>query len=341
MNNNSSRRGWRYDTSVTVLIFLLINILTVSSPLVYILAPVLLPVFLLVILAVNGQTAFLIATGVGLIPYLMLGDGRSAVAMLLPVILMLTVQYLIIMYQPKPAWALAATILSAFLGILLNGYLSIYVLQGSDFFQFSTQIADGIRAEFLAMLTGGPYELPPSQAQSIRALSDSITAQFVQDLVPGIVISWSMVSGYLSLRFASRFLNSEHFKSVSVPAFGELRITPVLLVFFLALSGSGLYLTGNDQRVGSLLFNTGFGVVTFLGAVGAMSLIWSFLTVYLKYKRSLPKLIFTAASLYFFSGSWMTILTIIDSVFDFRNISKKSLWSWIRYKVKQATKEAD
>lgn len=341
MNNNSSRRGWRYDTSVAVIVFLLINIMTVSSPMAYLLAPVLLPVFLLVVLAVNGQTAFLITAGVGVIPYLVMGNGRSAVAMLLPVIFMLAVQYFIILYQPKPVWALTATTLAAFLGILLNGYLSIYVLQGSDFIGFTTQIAGTIRAEFLAMLTGGPYELPPSQAQSIQSLSDSITPEFVQDLIPGITISWSMISGYLSLRFARRFLNLEHFKSVSVPSFGSLRINPFLLVFFLALSGGGIYLTGNEQRLGSLLFNTGYGVVTFLGAVGAMSLIWSFLTNTLRYKHTLPKLIFTAASLYFFSGSWMTILTIIDSVVDFRNTSKKSLWSWVRYKITQATKEAD
>ena len=341
MNNNSRRRSWLNDSSVVILIFLVINILTISSPLTYILAPVLLPVFLLSVFAVSGQTTFVLAAGIGLIPYLLLGDGRSTVAMLFPVILMLVVQYLIIMYRPKPAWALAITTLAAFVGIVINGYLSIYILQASDFVQFSTQIADSIRTEFLAMLTNGTYELPPSQAESIRQLSNSITPEFIQDLVPGIVISWSMVSGYLSLRFAKRFLKQEHFKGVETPTFGELRISPFLLVFFLVLSGSGIYLTANDQRLGSLLFNTGYGVVTFLGAVGAMSLVWSFLTVYLKYKRNFTKLVFTLSSLYFFSGSWMTILTIIDSVFDFRNLSNKSLWHWIRYKIKKSTKEAD
>lgn len=341
MNNNSRRRTWLNDSSVVILLFLIVNILTISSPMTYVLAPVLLPVFLLSILAVSGQTTFLLAAGAGLIPYLLLGDGRSTVAMLLPVILMLVVQYLIIMYRPKATWALVATTAAAFAGIALNGYLSIYILQGSDFIQFSTQIAESIQTEFLAMLTTGTYELPPSQVDSIRQLSSSITPEFIQDLVPGILISWSMVSGYLSLRVAKRFLKLEHFKSVDTPSFGALRISPVLLVGFLILSGSGIYLTATDPRWGSLLFNTGYGVVTFLGAVGAMSLIWDFLTVYLKYKRNFPKLVFTLASLYFFSGSWMTILTIVDSVFDFRNLSNKSLWRWIRYKISQGKKETD
>lgn len=341
MNNNTRRQRWLSDASAAILIFLIINILMVSSPMTYLLAPILLPVFLLYILAGMGRTTLLIAAAAGILPYLVMGGGRAAVAMMLPVVLMAFVQYFIIILKPKKTWALTAVILAALLGIILNGFLSIYVLQGSDFFTFSSQISESIRSEFLAMLSGTAYELPLSQAQAIRQLSESITPEFVQDLVPGIVISWSMISGYLSLRLAGRFLNFEQFQSVSVPTFGEIRISPVLLVFFMALSGGGVYFSGTDARLGSLAYNTGFGVVTFLGAVGAMSLFWQFLTVQLKYRRSFPKLVLTLATLYFFSGSWMTILTILDSILDFRNITGKSLWNWVRFKIMQSGKEAD
>lgn len=341
MKNNTGKRSWPSESIVAVFVFLIINVLTISSPATFVLAPVLLPVFLLYVLAANGLNIFLITAGVGLIPYVLLRDGRATVAMLIPIILMAVVQYLIILYRPKAPWAMLATTLAALLGIVINGYISIYVLQGSDFWAFSTQIAQSIQNELLATLSNGTYEVPPSQADSIRQLSSTITTEFIQDLIPGIVISWSMVSGYLSLRFAKRFLNFEHFKAVDLPTFGKLRINPFLLALFLAMSGSGIFLTPNNQRLSSLLFNTGFGVITFLGAIGAMSLIWDYLTVNLHYKRSFPKLVFTLASLYFFSGSWMTLLTIIDSVFDFRNTSGSSLWHWIRFKITQMTKEAD
>lgn len=334
MNNETRNPVWLKETVSAMLVILIGSIIMLMSPATILLAPVLMPVFLLFVLAAQGWKAFLMTLGAGLLPFIVIGMGLSSVVLLLPGLLITAALYLTLKYKPDFPIAFGAVSLAALLGMILTGYISVYVLSGSDIMAFTGETAETMRSTILGVIEGRGYELPPSQVLLIREVADSITPQFIQDLLPGTAIASSFLTGYLVLRLARRFLKRfEKFPEIKVPYIGRIRISPFLLLAFLGMAGVGMLLAERDQRLGSLLFSTGSMVISFLGAVGAMSLIWNFTEQNLRMRHPFNKGLITLTTVYLFSGSWMIALTIADSILDLRNTTGRSPYRWLRYKL--------
>lgn len=341
MNDSIKRPGWSGDILNSILFFFILNVLTVISPFGLGLAPIILPAILLYILAAGGRKSFLLAGAAGVIPYIAAGSIAQAAAMVLPLVLMTAALYLIHRYQLGAGASIAAAFLGIFSGLLVNAYLSIYRIAGSTLEAFSAGIAQGVRTELLSALSNGTYEVPPSQAQAVRQLADTITPQFVQDLIPTLMFCWSVAAGYLALRFAGRLFRKGGQRLFQVPWFSMLRINPLLLLFFILLAMAGYVLSPTQPRLGSILFNTGYGVTAFLGAVGCLSLVFWSLAMNFHFRRLFPKVVFSALALFYFGGDWMTFAAILDSVLDFRNLSKKSPWRWIVFQLSRIGRKED
>lgn len=333
MKNKKQRPVLLKDTTRSVLFFLVINLLAVISPMGLVVAPVVIPVMLLYILAQHGINAFTLAALAGVMPYFVLGGTEVALAMISPMILMTAVLYGIKKYQLKWRSAFFSTVLAIFLGLAISSYLSIYVIEGSDLGEFSTRIAENVKEQLKINLGSTTYELPMSQQQTIDELTGSITPQFVQDVIPSLLISWSMVGGYLTLRLARKYLKIGQTQQTHIPWFALVGINPLLLAGFIIMAIAGSTFASERPRLASLLFNTGYGVATFLGIVGTLSLIWWSLSVKFHFKGKITKIFLMLITLFYMSGDWMILVAIVDSVLDFRNISGKSLWRWMTYQV--------
>lgn len=340
MNQQTGRPGWLADPNGSILFFFIINLILVLSPMAFSIAPIIVPVLLLWVLANSGRNAFIMAAGAGILPYLVLGGRSALVAVVIPMIVMTAVLFYIQKRQLAWRWSLAATAGVILAGLILNGWFAIYVLGGSDFTTFTSEIAAGIRTELASAMAVEGVELPLSQQQALEDIRRAITAQFVQDLIPALAISWALIAGYLTLRFARRYLQIGRSKASHVPWFAMLRMEPLLLFAFITMATAGFVISPQEPRLGSLLFNTGYGVTVFLGAVGTLSLMWWSLSMNFRMRRKLPKIIIILFALFYFVGDWMALTAIIDSIFDFRNTSGRSLWRWITYQIgKRAAKE--
>lgn len=341
MENKKRRAPLLKDTTSIILFFLIINIAAVMSPMALMIAPVVIPVLLLYIRAQNGNNAFYLGALAGAAPYFVLGGPEIALAVIIPIAIMTAAIYGIGRFQLSWRLAFPLAALAVFTGILLNGYFSIYILQGSDLGKFSIAIADNIKNQLAGALTATGYEMPMSQQQAIDDLTKVIDPQFVQDLIPTLIISWSMIAAYAALRLARRFLKIGQTKQSHIPWFAMIGINPLLLAAFIVLSIAGSLLVPDQPRLGSLLFNTGYGVSTFLGTAGTLSLIWWSLSVKFRFRRKFTKVFLILITLFYMAGDWMILVAIADSVLDFRNISGKSLWRWLNYQVTQRLTKED
>lgn len=328
------------DTTRSVLFFLIINIALVISPAGLMLAPIFIPVLLLYIRAQQGQNAFVLASLAGVMPYFVLGGTEHAVAALAPIVIVTAALYAIRRYQLSWPKALAIAVLAIFLGILLNGYFSIYIFQGSNLSELSSTIAENVKNQLQNALGATGYEVPMSQQQLIDDLTASITPSFVQDVIPTMVITYSLIGGYLVLRLARRFLKIGRTPKTNIPFFAMLGINPIFLALFIIMTILGASLADGQPRWSSLLYNTGYGVSMFLGIVGTLSLIWWTLSVKFPFGK-LSKIFLVLITLFYMVGDWMILVAILDSVFDFRNISGKSLWHWLSYSLKNKLKKED
>jgi|LFRM01.2.fsa_nt_gb hypothetical protein len=340
MEKKNRRPALLKDTTRSVLFFLIINIATVISPAGLMLAPIIVPVLLLYIRAQHGQNAFALASLVGVMPYFVFGGTVNALAALAPIFIMTGGLYAIKRYQLSWSKALTVAVLAIFLGILLNGYFSIYVVQGSNLSEFSLTIAENVKSQLQSALGATGYEVPMSQQQLIDELTASITPEFVQEVIPTMVISWSLMGGYLLLRLSRRFLKIGRTPKTNIPFFAMLGTNPLMLAFFIIMAILGASLSDGQPRWSSLLYNTGYGVSMFLGIVGTLSLIWWTLSVKFRFGR-LSKVLLVLITLFYMVGDWMILVAIVDSVFDFRNISGKSLWHWLTYTMKSKMKKED
>ncbi len=334
MSKETRNPVWLKETLSAMLVMLIGSTIMLMSPATILIAPAVMPVFLLFVLAAQGPRGFFLTLAAGILPFLVLGLGWSSVILMFPGLLVTAALYLALKFKPDFRWVFGAVSLAALFGMVLTIYLSVYVLGGSDIMAFTAETARAMQATLLDLTEGRGYELPPSQIALIREAAGSITAEFIQDLLPGSAIVLSFLQGYLVLRLARRFLKRfQEYPPVSVPFIGRIRISPFLLLAFLGLGALGLLLEQSDPRLASLLFNTGSMVVSFLGAVGAMSLIWNFTEENLRMRHPFNKGLITLTAVWFFSGSWMIALTIADSILDLRNTTGKSPYRWLRYKL--------
>lgn len=333
MKQSSGKADWLKEPSASILFFFIINLVLVMSPLAVGIAPVILPGMLLMLWETVSRQTALMAAAAGLLPYVVLGGTNLLVAVLVPVLLMMLILQWVRRRKLAWPWSLAATALGIFAGLLVSGWFAIYIQGGSDVMTFTAQIAATVRDQLAATMTVDGVEIPLGQQQAIQDLITAITPQFVQDLIPTLAISWAFVGGYLALRFARRFLPIGRTKVDHIPWFAFLRIEPLLLFAFISLATIGWLLVGSEPRLSSLLFNTGYGITSFLSAVGTLSLIWWSLSVNFGLRRRLPKVILTVAALVYFSGDWMIVIAIFDSILDVRNTSGRSLWRWLLYRV--------
>ncbi|UUM11490.1 DUF2232 domain-containing protein [Proteiniclasticum sp. QWL-01] len=333
MNNQNRRPVWLRDPLSTFLFFLILNSVTVMSPLAFSIAPVILPVLLLHVLHQTGRSGFLAAALASALPYLVLGGISSGFALMVPVLIMLGAVYLIWQRQLSWRWSILAASLALLIGLLLNAFVSIYLISGSDILRVTSSVAENVRNELTNALAASGYEIPLAQQQLIEQLKASVTPELVQDLIPTLLICWSLIGGYLTLRFARRYLPSALPVRQSVPWFAMLRIHPVLLMGFISLAMGGYLMAASSPRWGSLLFNTGYGVTLFLGMTGSLTFIWWSLSVNFRMRRRFPKMLLTLLALFYLPGEWMILAAIIDSVLDFRNASGHSLWRWMTYQL--------
>lgn len=340
MEKKNRRPALLKDATRSLLFFLIINIAAVISPAGLILAPIIVPVLLLYIRAQQGQNTFVLASLVGVMPYFVLGGTMNALAVLAPIFMMTGGLYAIKRFELSWSRALIVAVLAIFIGILLNGYFSIYVIQGSNLGEFSLTIAENVKSQLQSALGATGYEVPMSQQQLIDELTASITPEFVQDVIPTMVISWSLMSGYLLLRLARRFLKIGRTPKTNIPFFAMLGTHPLLLAFFIIIAILGGALSESQPRWSSLLYNTGYGVSMFLGIVTTLSLIWWTFSVKFRFGR-LSKVFLVLITLFYMIGDWMILVAIMDSVFDFRNRSGKSLWRWLSYTITNKMKKED
>lgn len=334
MNNETRNPVWLKETLSAMLVSFIASIIMLMSPAAILIAPVVMPVFLLFVVTAQGWQALLMTLAAGLSPFIIFDLGVSSAALLLPGLLVTGALYLAMKLKPRFSFAFGAVSLVGFLGMVLTMYLSLYVLGGSDIMTFSGDIAEVMRSTILSTIEDIGYELPASQIQLIKDAADAITPQYILDLLPGTAMIICFFESYLVLRLSQRFLKRfEQLPKIAVPLIGRVRINPFLLLAFLGLAGLGMTLANSQERLASLFFSTGSMVIAFLGTVGAMSLIWNATEVNLKMRHPFNKGLITLTTVYFFSGSWMIALTIADSVLDFRNITDKSLYHWLRYKL--------
>lgn len=328
------------ETLSAMLVIVIAGSLMLIIPSTILIAPVLISVFLLFVLGAQGWQGFLMTLAAGLIPFIVLGVGFNGLTMVLPILPITVALYWIVRSGRGFPTALGALSLASILGISLTLYFTIYIISGSDLVWFTGEMAKTMQQGILAIGEGRGYELPPSQLQLIKEAADSITPGFIQDLLPGTGIALGLTQGYLVLRFARRYLKKfTEFKEIQVPLISRIRISPFLLLLFLVMAGFGMIIGENDQRIASILFSTGSIMVSFLGAVGAMSLIWNFAEAGIRMRHPFNRALFTLVTLYFFSGTWMIVLTIADSILDFRNTSGTSIYRWLRYKLFESKKE--
>lgn len=332
MKQSAGRAGWLRDPSASILFFFIINLVLVMSPMAVGIAPVILPGMLLMLWETVSRQTALMAAAAGLLPYIVLGGADLVVAVLVPVLLMMVILQWIRKRKLAWPWSLAATAMGILAGLAASGWFAIYIQGSSNVMVFTTDIASLVRDQLAATLNVEGVEIPLGQQQAIQDLITAITPQFVQDLIPTLAISWSFAGGYLALRFARRFLPIGRTKADHIPWFAFLRIEPLLLFAFITLATAGWLLVGTEPRLSSLLFNTGYGITSFLSAVGTLSLIWWSLSVNFGLRRRLPKIVLTVAALVYFSGDWMIVIAIVDSILDVRNTSGRSLWRWLLYR---------
>ncbi|MFB0918204.1 MAG: DUF2232 domain-containing protein [Clostridiaceae bacterium] len=336
--NNLRQEDNRQWLHISIL-FLLVNIGIIFSQGFYIFAALICPVYLAYVYTRFGWNAALLTGIAGLLPYALLGGPENLLMATVTFIIMTLGHILILKLDVSPAKALMILGGAAALSIIANTGIFIYIIEKTDLVSFFNGVAKTGQNIILSMIEQSKTTLPESQKLAFKEVSDSITPRFIIDQSPAVVIQYGITIGYLGLRLAKRFLKSARINPAEVPYFSEIKINPLLLFFGFIFMLGGMYLDSSNIRSGSILFHTGYGLVNYLGIAGGSSLIWWFMTARLKIRNRLFKVL-GILSLMFFTGiNPFILLAIIDSVLDFRNLSGKSLYNYIKWMINPQKEE--
>lgn len=339
MSENNLRQEDNRQWLHIAILFLLVNIGIIFSQGFYIFAALICPVYLAFVYTRFGWNAALFTGIAGLIPYALIGGPENLLMASVTFIIMTLGHLLILKLDATPGKALVVLSGAAALSILANTGVFIYFIEKTDLVSFFNGVAKTGQNIILSMIEQSKATLPESQRLAFNEISESITPRFIIDQSPAVVLQYAMTIGYIGLRLAKRFIGSSRIKTADVPYFSEIKINPLLLFFgFVSMLG-GMYLDSMDVRAGSIFFHTGYGLVNFLGIAGCSSLVWWFMTTRLKIKNRLFKVLGILSLMFFTGVSPFIMMAIIDSVMDFRNLSGKSLYNYIKWIINSRKEE--
>lgn len=338
MNQNNTRQVDQRQWYPAALLFLLLNVLIIYSQGFILTAALICPIYLLFIYSRHGTVAFFSTAAAGLLPYAVLGGADNLLAAAVTFLIMTFGHLLVIKLKASPAKALLIMAAAGTASMVFNLGILIYIVEKTDFMGFFAGIASESSKMVLNVLEQSEVTLPESQKLLFKEIAAALTPTMIADQVAPMVIQYGAIIGYLGLRLSWRAIADGRLKPVKVPYFSELKINTLVLFPTFVLILAGVYFEGSSLRAGSLLYNTGYSLLTFLGVIGGLSMVWWFLSARMRVTNRLARVLGAAAAMFLLGTDTMILMTVVDSVMDFRNLSGSSLWAYLIWKFK-ATRE--
>lgn len=330
MNENNIKNKNREMILYTAGAFLisLFLILTQSYPL---LGLIIMPLYLLKVWGMTGTGKLLLVYGAGMIPYFT-GGLTEGISVAVPVLLTALALILISGKKIRFPYAIAIMSLAIILSVILNMMIMV-ISKGTDVFGMFKEITEVSKKVTQDIMTNSGVTLPESQKNAIKETLDSMTPEVLFDRTFSFVIQYGILAAYIVLRRSGKMLSKDRTTTgISTPETGSIKINPILMaiVFASALAGTAMKSQAPFFRTMSV---AGYGMVDFLSLAGAGSIVLWFLNNRTQIKGSLLKTLIMAAVLMVTGSDMRIIVTMLDSVLDFRNLTGKSIWKYLMWKL--------
>ncbi len=161
----------------------------------------------------------------------------------------------------------------------------------------------------------------------------SLDVKTILTLIPSMLALYSLTAAAFIYKISEMVFRKMGIFVKPLPKFSEIKTNPIVVLGTLLLAMLGIGLVYISAPLGEGLMIMGNNLFLITGTIGGISLI----SYYLETKMKYPK-IFRFLILFFilFSSvvSFIAVLGVIDSAFDFRRLSNNGLYSIIKSKSK-------
>lgn len=305
---------------------LLLNFIAVLSPLGMLLAPLFLSVFLITGMVRFGWSKAALVALIGLVPYVILKSPLQGIQVMIPTLFLWLAHGLVRKFRLKPRFNFILVMGALAVSTVLMGVIVIYGFGGMNLSQFVEQIAVTVR-ESLQGTIATTEGLPPSTLAEFNDIIAMITPQLILSGLAPMLLTWSLIGGYVSMRLAKRHLRGDYGK---VPYFSEIHLDPVLILALTALTFLGIRLGGTN---GLLLREAGYQLLALLAFINTLSLGLWVLNQLMPKRGSFFKILMLLLISWIIPSWFKLLIAGADSVLDFRNLTGRSLFAWLRYKL--------
>lgn len=330
MNQNGKNLGWK-GFLPALLIYLLIAIFSQYLTIGALLAPIFLPTLLLIGYYTFGPLPFLILYAAPVIlSFFLPGNGLFFILMI-PISFLVLALEKVRRYKQEGNRAIFWTSLASFWGILASVVVHIYIVAKTNLQGFIQSVVQLSKSQMFnedqVALWGPEYQ------EILKEMSESISVPLVTSTLIVVLVFFSLLLGYLNLRVAKDRLPG--FAS-HVPDFSKLRFPPAIFLPLALLALLGNYLRLQGHTLGEPLFISGITLMSFFGVIGGLSLLDYYLRKTLGPQRKFFRRLLLILTFLILNADILLGIAIIDAIFDFRNLSGKSLAKWLSWKIKNS-----
>lgn len=321
-----------------LLLFFIVNLAAAMSPFAYLAALAILPAYAGLLIRWKMPIPFVGLCAALVAPYLLL-SGLKGLWMILPC-LMIGAGISLMGRRSLPfqqGMFLVAGL--ALLGLSVTYFANLFVQGHSGLGALAQSLAAQTKDQIHLLIQQAPYELPQIQKEALQAAAERITSDYLLSLMPGTLASFALFGSYGSLYTAQRLFKKYNVPLSRIPGPSQVLLPAPLVFALLFLSSLGRYTMAAGMVWGQAFYRSGYMVLLLLSIFSAVGLTWDLISRRIPMKSILGRLFLTAILLTFLGWDGIVVLTIMDSVLDLRNLSGKSLWTWLLYRVTHRRKD--
>ena len=273
----------------------------------------------------NIYISFLLITYFGLLQYFS-GNSVSIAFTIIPVALIILAIYLTTIKYQMSYRAIFWTI--TIILTLSSSFYFLYYMKANSF--TLADLSGKIKRWYLDNLDlqGYSLSLDKSQLNSIINQVNAIDKNSVLNLVISMISFTSIMGSYVGMYLYRKFKLDKNEVIPETTNFRVSAITSVILVVIMLLSKL------LENRVG-IISNITFTFSKTTFSVLSLLVMYSLITYFFKNKFKARRYFISTVIIIFIAASISEVIMILDAVLDFRNLSGKSIFGYIRFKMRR------